>query len=61
MGNLITCNSDSVEDDLQLSLHKLLKVMMAEFKKDILHCIQLEITKSNATNSKSDSEPPIKD
>ena len=59
MGNLITCNN--VKDDLKLSIHKLLQVAMAELKKDILHCIQLKITKSNATNSKSDSEPPIKD
>ena len=57
MGNNFTCNS-RVEDDFQLSLRKALKFLMAEFKKDILHCIQLEITKSN---SKSDSEPPIKD
>ena len=57
MGNLITCNS-SVEDDLRLSLHNLLHVAMTELKKDILHCIRIEITKSN---SKSDSEPPIKD
>ena len=59
MGNLVSCSS-SVEDELKVSVHKLLEKSMISLKKDLLECIRIEISKS-ATVSKSISEPPIKD